>query len=323
MVSLLNGLSSMGTGIAQFAGQAGMEQQRADLAMQQTTLAAQLQHQSRTQEIAQQGTIQSGIVGQQSASAEKVAATEGAARLAAAQAEASAQLGAAGIAAQASEANVGAEIAANAPLVQARVKGAMVETGLAGTQLQTAQKALDISLRLTAESAKPPAQQDQALIASLNAQRATLLLDPTLQAKFLGSIGTMVHGASQLLAADQANEARVLAQQSSLNMGDPSVRAKQEALLNEARAQTATDAAQLRTYEMLSRGLIPEGDKQAIAPPAPGEAPQTPPPNRPPLGSLLRPPGSAPAPAPAAGPAAGPRPGAVPTSYPGLINFNG
>ena len=42
MVSLMNGLSALGAGVAQFAGQAGLEQQKADLAQQQTVLADQL-----------------------------------------------------------------------------------------------------------------------------------------------------------------------------------------------------------------------------------------------------------------------------------------
>ena len=42
MPSLLNGLSALGAGVAQFAGQSGLELQRAQLAQQQTVLADQL-----------------------------------------------------------------------------------------------------------------------------------------------------------------------------------------------------------------------------------------------------------------------------------------
>jgi hypothetical protein len=51
MVSLLNGLSAAGAGIAQFAGTAGLEAQRADLQKQSFVLASQLAHENRTGEI--------------------------------------------------------------------------------------------------------------------------------------------------------------------------------------------------------------------------------------------------------------------------------
>jgi hypothetical protein len=40
--SLMNGLSGLGAGVAQFAGQAGLEAQKADLAQQQAVLADHL-----------------------------------------------------------------------------------------------------------------------------------------------------------------------------------------------------------------------------------------------------------------------------------------
>jgi hypothetical protein len=57
MVSLMNALSAAGAGVASFAGQAGLEQQKADLAQQGIALSASLAHQARTAEIEQAGTI--------------------------------------------------------------------------------------------------------------------------------------------------------------------------------------------------------------------------------------------------------------------------
>lgn len=81
MPSLLNGLSQMGSSISAFAGTAGLDAQKEALAEQGARLADQLSHTSKTAEIAQGGAIQSGIVGQQSASAQAVATTGAQAQL--------------------------------------------------------------------------------------------------------------------------------------------------------------------------------------------------------------------------------------------------
>lgn len=62
MVSLLNGLSAAGAGIAQFAGAAGLEQQRNNLAQQSAILADQL---ATTRETALEGQRQTFATGLQ------------------------------------------------------------------------------------------------------------------------------------------------------------------------------------------------------------------------------------------------------------------
>jgi hypothetical protein len=57
MVSLMNGLSALGSGIADYSAHAGLEAQRADLQQQGIRLAADLAHQNRSSEIEQSGTI--------------------------------------------------------------------------------------------------------------------------------------------------------------------------------------------------------------------------------------------------------------------------
>lgn len=63
-ISLLNGLSQMGSGIAAFAGTAGLEQQRADLARQSAILADQLATTRETALEGQRQQFQTGLEGQ-------------------------------------------------------------------------------------------------------------------------------------------------------------------------------------------------------------------------------------------------------------------
>src|SRR4029077_6154862 len=65
MVSLLNGLSALGAGVSQFAGQAGLELQKSQLANQSAILADQLATTRETRWEGQPHTSQRGLQGQQ------------------------------------------------------------------------------------------------------------------------------------------------------------------------------------------------------------------------------------------------------------------
>lgn len=64
MPSLMNGLSSLGSGVAQFAGQAGLDAQKGILAQQQAILADQLATTRETTLEGQRQTFQTGLEGQ-------------------------------------------------------------------------------------------------------------------------------------------------------------------------------------------------------------------------------------------------------------------
>ena len=175
MVSLMNGLSSMGSGIASFAGTAGLEQQKATFAQQGMVLADQLAHTSKTAEITQAGTIAAGAAEKlqestlaqlavTTASAQKVATIGAGATIAAAGEQAGATLGAARISAATSTANTAALIAAQAPLVAQQVAAATANVGMAQDQQALAHTSFEISTQIAAETAKPPEQQDTAKI---------------------------------------------------------------------------------------------------------------------------------------------------------------
>lgn len=64
MASLMNGLSALGQGVSQFAGAAGLDAQRADLAQKQAVLADQLATTRETTLEGQRQTFQTGLEGQ-------------------------------------------------------------------------------------------------------------------------------------------------------------------------------------------------------------------------------------------------------------------
>lgn len=312
-MSLMNGLSQMGAGIAAYAGAQGLELQKATLAQQGMVLADQLAHTSKTAEIAQTGSIAAGAASAlqtsqlaqlavTTASAQKVAGMEGASRVAAAQAEAGGMMGAAGISAATSRANTAAVIAANAPVVKQQAAEAAAQAGLAGDNLTLANKSLDISLQIAAETAKPPEQQDPGKLSQLMNQRLQFGMTPDVLAKVIGSLDGMIRATQQEATEADAAVARVIGQEASLNMGDASVRATQKA--EEAQVTAQRDAAyqRLNTMTGLAQSYLPHA---AGAPNPPGGGKPLD------LNQFLKQaPGSAPAP-PAAGPASGPRPGVL------------
>jgi hypothetical protein len=303
----MNGLSAMGAGVANFAGSAGLEQQKATLAQQGMVLADQLAHASKTAENAQQGTIAAGAAEklQESTMAQLAVTTASAQKVAATQA--GGVMGAASISAAASRANTAAVIAANAPLVAQQTAEAAAQAGLAGDSLQLANTSTGLSLQIAAETAKPPEQQDPTKIASLMQQRSQLGMTPDVAAKLLGSMDGMIKATQQEATGADAAVARVIGQESALNMGDPTVRDRQKA--EEAQVTQQRDAiyGRLNLLVGTAQSYFPRG--AGAASPTPAAAGKTPP------ASQFDPHAAAPNPS-AAGPAAGPRPGLVNSAIP-------
>ncbi|MGD0109685.1 MAG: hypothetical protein ABSC06_37520, partial [Rhodopila sp.] len=190
MVSLMNGLSSLGAGISQFAGAAGLEQQKSDLAKQQTILADQLAttresagRQEAGQIAATAATAEHGfLAGQgdlQRQSAQAIAQTGASATLGAAAMTSSATRYAAGVSAAAENyradvqsKDVYAQIASAEPEQAARILAQNQQTALAAVQTKNAQDLTTAHDALQAETAKPDA--DPTRIASLKSQVTSL-----------------------------------------------------------------------------------------------------------------------------------------------------
>ena len=154
MVSLLNGLSALGAGVAQFAGQSGLELQRAQLAQQQTVLADQLATTRETGLQASGGAIAAAAATQQQAAAAANIATE--------------QAGATSRSA--------AQIASEQQLAQTREAGAT-----ARTQMEVNKPTGELQMaRALAGPDATPEQLNDALITVLNG-RAKYSFTPTTQ----------------------------------------------------------------------------------------------------------------------------------------------
>jgi hypothetical protein len=169
----------LGSGVAQFAGQAGLEQQKSDLANQTAVLADQL---ATTRESA--GRTQAGEIAATAAEkAQEFEAGQGALQRSSAQAiaatGASATLGAAGIQAAAeryradvASKDVYATIASAEPEQQARILAQTQATALAAVQVQNAKDLTAAHTALQTETGKPDADPNK--IAALKAQVTTL-----------------------------------------------------------------------------------------------------------------------------------------------------
>lgn len=297
MVSLMNGLSSMGAGVAAFAGSAGLEQQKADLAQQGMVLADQLAHASRTAEIEQTGTIAAGAAEklQESTMAQLAVTTASAQKVAATQA--GGMVAAAGVSAAASQANTAAVIAANAPLVAQQTAEAAANVGLSGDNLKLVNQSTDLSMQIAAETAKPPDQQDGTKIASLMQQRSMLGMTPEVTAKLLGSLDGMIKATQQEATGADAAVARVIGQESGLNMGDPSVRDRQKAEETQVTKQRDDIYGRLNTLVGTAQSYFPRSAGSTTSAPTATGKPVD-------LNQFLKQPDAA-----TSGPAAGPRPG--------------
>jgi hypothetical protein len=179
MASLMNGLSSLGSGVAAFAGSAGLEQQKADLAQQGAVLADQLATVRESK-----GRQEAGDIAATAATAEHgFLAGQGDLQRQSAQTIATigagATLGAAGISAAASKyaadlqsKNTYAELAAAAPVRQAQINAQNQQTALAAVQTNNAQQLDQAHTALQAEIAKPDA--DPAKVTELKNQVTSL-----------------------------------------------------------------------------------------------------------------------------------------------------
>jgi hypothetical protein len=316
MVSLMNGLSAMGQGVANYAGTAGLEAQKADLQQQGMVLADQLAHTSKTAENTQVGDINAAAAqkAQDAAmaqlqvttdSAQKVATIGAGATLGAAGIQAGATLGAAKIAAATSTSNIAKEIAANAPLVAQNVIAATATAGMATDQQAMAHTSFEISTQIAAETAKPPEQQDQGKISQLYNQRMQLGMTPDVQTKFLMAIDGQIKATQQQVTGADAAVARMTAQIAALDIDDKA-RPAQEAELRALQGQRDATNAQLTVLLRSAQTYLPQRAGAAqTAPAAAGGKPFDP--------SQYGKPAAA---TPASGPAATPMPG----TGAGLIN---
>ena len=189
--SLLNGLSAMGSGVAAFAGSAGLEAQKAQLANQSAILADQLATTRETGLQQSRGVIEAAAAEKsQAATAANTAAliagraTDVATEQAGAGARNTATI--AGTAANtatveaAATARNNAVIAAAAPEQQQKILDQQQATALAKVQTKNAQDLSDARTALQTETAKPDA--DPTKIASLKSQVTTLETSATTEA---------------------------------------------------------------------------------------------------------------------------------------------
>lgn len=177
--SLLNGLSTLGTGVSEFAGRAGLEQQRADLAKQNLVLADQL---ATTRESA--GRQEAGQIAATAAEKEhgflgEQGAAQRATQVQTAQIGAGATLGAAGISAAASKyaadtqsKGLYAQLAALEPGRQQDILASQAKVAFEAVQTQNAQDLRDAHTALQAETAKPDADPNK--ISALKSQVTSL-----------------------------------------------------------------------------------------------------------------------------------------------------
>jgi hypothetical protein len=146
------------------------------------------------------------------------------------------------------------------------------------------------------------------------AQRSAIIMgDPLLMGKMQDAMAATVRGLQQEASGADASVARVMAQAASLNMGDPKVRATQDAELANVQAQRTAVYDRLNRAAAMQMQYSPQGaglPGAGNAPPASGTPPNA-------AAFLPKPPaGSAAARAPTPAPAAGPRPGLLNNATP-------
>ena len=267
MPSLLNGISAMGAGVAQYAGTAGLEAQKAMYQQQSLTLADQLAHASRTAEIAQTGDIAATAATQAQAAdmarakltADTSVQTTG---MTTASAEKIAQLGAqsrsqdvlneiaahskdtlAEIAARSGD--IDKQLAQQKPLIDQQVAEATVRIGMAQNEQKLAQRSYDISTQIADETAKPIGQQDQTKLSALYNQRMQLGMTPEIQAKMMGALDTEMRTTAQEMGVANTDLQRLQAEASDpTKQLDPEAVAARKAEIQAVQAQR--DSAYMR-----------------------------------------------------------------------------
>ena len=334
MPSLMNGLSALGAGVAQFAGAAGLELQKAQLANQTQVLADQLattretklegQRQTGQQTLQTQsqafqgeqgalnrastaaniGTEQAGantrntatIAGQAANTAvvEAGANTRNAATIAATMADTAVRE------AGATHRN-DATIAAAAPEQAERILAQRQQTAFSAVQTRNAQALQDAHTALQAETVKPDA--DPTKIAALKSQVTSLETSASTEAAITGAAAAMYR--TDMDAVQHYNTQLVTAT-AALNSPDMSDTDKtaQKGLIANLKTQLAGAQRALEYSSGLVHGRV--GTQTGNAPPAASGG------TRPPLASFG---GAQTLPSPNAGPRAAP-----PATLPGLMN---
>jgi hypothetical protein len=287
MVSLMNGLSAMGAGVASFAGTAGLEAQKADLAQQQAILADQLQGKRESAGRAQAGDIAAAAAEKQQTFEAGQNTLTRASQQSIAQTRAGAELGAAGISAAASKysadmqsGSVYAQIAALAPGRAEEVLADKQKTAMAAVQTQNASDLRDAHAALEAETAK--AAPDPTKIASLKSQVTSLEASASTEAAVTSASAAMyrtdmdsvTHYNTQLVQATNALNTP--------GMSDTD-RAAQKGLVADLKVQLTGAQRALQYSSDLVRGRV----AAATGNPPPGVAP--PPPSGVPAGARYSP----------------------------------
>ena len=303
MPSLLNGLSQMGAGIAAYAGQAGLEAQKADLLKNQTILADSLAGKRESVGRQEAGAIAATAAEKEHGfqTGENVLNRQSA--LAVAQTGAGATLGAAAISASASRANTAAVIAANAPLVAAQAAQVVSATGLTDIQAEQAKTSMGLTTQILTEVGKPLNEQDQTKLTSLYTQRSQLGMSFEAQAKMVGSLVEAAKTASANVSSLDQRIAIITGQLANINLGDEGSRAAQKLELENLNTQRDAASAQAITANAISNnyiahvpGLSPPAGAITTTPPAQGARPPLSnfgPASQPPAGNLtIQPPGS-------------------------------
>jgi hypothetical protein len=309
MPSFLNGLSSLGAGVAQFSAAAGLEAQKADLMRQSLVLSDQL---ATTRESA--GRQEAGQIAATAAEKQNLfLGTQGdlnrQTQLDVSKTSAGATLGAAGIQASATNAataarsaDVHAEIAAADPLRQQQILDAQQKTLFEKVQTDNAQALQTAHTALQTETGKPDA--DPTKIAALKSQVTSLETSASTEAATTTAAAAMYRTDMDSVQHYNTQLVTATAALNSPDMSDTD-RTAQKGLIADLKTQL-TGAQRALAY---SSSLVHGRVGAQTGTPAPG--PTT---NRPPLASFG---GGAPLPNPNAGPRAVP-----PPTIPGLGFLN-
>jgi hypothetical protein len=273
MVSLLNGLSALGQGVSAFAGTAGLEYQKAQLANQSAILADQLATTRETTLQQSRGVIEAAAAEKaQAATAQNTAAliagrsSDTAAEIAGRTTNTAAEI--------AGRADAAAIVAAS-PAEQEKILAAQAETKINNVKLKNATDLQTAHEALQAETAKPDA--DPAKIAALKSQVTTLETSATTEAATTTAAAAMYR--TDMDAVQHYNTQLVTAT-AALNAPDmtDTDRTAQRGLIANLKTQLTAAQRSLQYSSDLIHGRV----GVQTGNPAPG----TPTPNRPPLASF-------------------------------------
>ena len=277
MVSFLNGLSQLGAGVSAFAGSAGLEQQKSDLARQSLVLADQL---ATTRESA--GRQEAGQIAATAAEKEHgFLGTQGdlnrQTQLSVAQTSAGATLGAAGISAAASKYSADAQstglyaqIAALAPGREQEILASKQKAAFEAVQTQNAQDLRTAHAALAAEMGKPDA--DPTKVSALKSQVTSRELSASTEAATTTAASAMYRTDMDSVQHFNTQLVTATAALNSPEMTDVNDRAAQRGLIADLKTQL-TGAQRALAY---SSNLVHGRVGSATDNPAPGVAPTPP-----------------------------------------------